>query len=226
MNPKIRKTDFGVYVMKDDTHLSRWVEEERRLDHARNYIEKFRHFIPEGGTVIDAGTSIGDHTVTYASIVGPKGKVIGFEANPDVAECCQLNLKIYPWAECINKGLGESDYNAGIDVNPNVGASSVNIEGRGIHITKLDNYVDYVDRCDLMKVDIEGFEYKMLQGAEKFILKYSPVILMEINRGALESQGADQGQVFSELNLLGYKIDIADGKIGHEMFDILATKCK
>lgn len=212
--------------MVNDTHLSRWVEQDRRLDHAHQYIAKFAHLIPLGGTVIDAGTSIGDHTVTYASRVGPDGRVIGFEANPDVAECCALNMALYPHATIYNVGLSDDYGVAGIAISENVGASHLVNEGRDVKLEPLDAYIDRVDRCDLMKVDIEGFETRMLKGAQGFIKKYSPAIVMEINDGALRKQGSSQQELLIAVQDMGYKYIACDGIIGSAQYDILAVRKK
>lgn len=226
MNPKIKRTPEGIFVMVDDTHLSRWVEQDKRLDHARDYIARFKSYIPEGGTVIDCGTSIGDHTVTYASMVGPNGCVIGFEANPDVWECCCLNLAIYPWAKIYNVGLSNDFGVAGIDVNPNVGASRLTKEGRTVMLAPLDSYINQLSRCDFIKVDIEGCEVKFLKGAEAVLSKYHPAILMEVNSAALASQGASAADIYNLLDQFGYRWAVADGKIGTPQYDIICVHKK
>jgi len=223
MNNAIKRLDNGLFVMVNDTHLSKWVEEEGRLDHARHFLERVRQYIPEGGTVIDCGTSIGDHTVTYSSWVGPEGQVIGFEANPDVYECACLNLAIYPWCKIYNEGLGEAYGVAGISLNDNVGASYLTQNGREVKITPLDAYIDQVTRCDFIKVDIEGCELKFLKGDVNFISKYKPAILMEINDGALKLQDATPALVFHELRRMGYSYKVIDGKAGSAQYEILAT---
>lgn len=222
MNPKIQQTSFGVYVMKDDTHLSRWVEADGRLDHARHQLGKLKYLVPEGGTVVDCGTSIGDHTVTYASWVGPTGKVLGFEANPDVAECCALNLKIYPWATIHNVGLAESAGYADIQLDANVGASHL-VEGKGIKLDKLDSFIEQMNgRCDFIKVDIEGYEPKMIAGAIETIRKFKPAIMMEINKGALERQGYNSDIIFRQFRQLEYDWTVIDGQYSSLQYDILA----
>ena len=77
-----------------------------------------------------------------------------------------------------------------------------------------------------MKVDIEGFELKMIRGGLKFLSKYQPSIVMEINKGALEQQGAAPQDIFKALRELGYFIGIADGDVGSPQYDIFATKRK
>jgi len=223
MNPNIKLTDFGVYVMKDDTHLSRWVENDRRLDHARHELDQFRRFIPEGGTVIDCGTSIGDHTETYATWVGPKGTVIGFEANPDVAECCALNFATRPWVKIHNIGLSNDFGAASINLDPNVGASHLS-EGKDIKLAPLDSFMDEMKgRCDFIKVDIEGYEPRMIAGAMKTITTFKPAILMEVNKGALERQGYNSDILLRQLRQLGYEWKIIGKFFSNLQYDVIAT---
>jgi FkbM family methyltransferase len=227
MNPTIKLTDFGVYVMHEDSHLSRWVEQDGRLDHARGYIEKFAHKIPEGGTVIDCGTSIGDHTITYAQKVGPNGVVLGFEANSDVAECCRLNMEPFPWVKIFNLGLSHERGEAGMDFMENVGASSINTSKKGVKLVPLDDFIPYLNkRCDFIKVDVEGFEPKLLAGGAKLIYDLKPAILMEVNEGALKKQGFKPQDIFSTLRKLRYKWKVVDGVLGSPQYDILATSLK
>lgn len=223
MNPKISRTPEGIFVMVEDTHLSRWVEQDKRLDHARDYIARFKSYIPEGGTVIDCGTSIGDHTVTYASMVGPTGTVIGFEANPDVCECCAMNLAIYPWAKIYNVGVSDDFGVAGIDINPNVGASRLTPNGRSVMLAPLDSYLGQLTRCDFIKVDIEGFEPRFLKGAEAVISKFHPAILMEINSETLAAQRTSPSAIYNLLDQFGYRWAVADGKLGTPQYDIICV---
>lgn len=222
MNTKIKRLENGIFVMVDDTHLSRWVERDGRLDHDHRYLERFRNLVPEGGTVIDCGTSIGDHTVTYASWVGPSGCVIGFEANPDVYECCALNLGVYPWARVFNVGLSNEAGVSGIKVEPNVGASFLIPGGREIMLAPLDDYTKDLKRCDFIKIDVEGFEVRLLLGAKETISRFHPPILMEVNEDALRKQGVSSDLLYECLLSYGYKWRAADGVLSGPQYDILA----
>ena len=68
MNPNIIKTKEGIHVLKNDSHLSRWIEEHGRLDIAAHEISFFAKYIPQGGVMVDAGACLGDHTETYAQL--------------------------------------------------------------------------------------------------------------------------------------------------------------
>lgn len=223
MNNKIKRLGSGIFVMVDDTHLSRWVERDGRLDHAHANIAKFAHLIPEGGTVIDCGTSIGDHTITYASMVGPSGTVLGFEANADVAECCALNLAGYGNTHIYNVGLAEDHGVAGIYVSPNVGASFLTKTGREVMLYPLDHWTRELKRCDFIKVDIEGFEPRFLDGAKETIKRFSPHIFMEVNEGSLGHQGFTSEDIFSRLRALDYHWEAWDCVAGSQ-YDIMCAK--
>jgi hypothetical protein len=132
-------------------------------------------------------------------------------------------MKPYPWAQVLNVGLGEREGFAGIDIIDNVGASRLNPSGTGIEIKTLDSYADSLARCDLLKADIEGYEYKMLLGGERFIQKHKPAVLLEINKGALAAQSATEKGIFDLLKRHGYTWYACDGVMGSEQYDIIAT---
>tara|TARA_R110000822_G_scaffold296395_4_gene418832 strand:+ start:1338 stop:2129 length:792 start_codon:yes stop_codon:yes gene_type:complete len=46
---------------------------------------------------------------------------------------------------------------------------------------KMDDYVDKFDKVDAVKIDVEGAEIMVLNGAKKFIEKYKPAIFLEIH---------------------------------------------
>lgn len=58
--------------------------------------------------------------------------------------------------------------------------------------------------CDLLQLDIEGYELFALKGAEETIKKYSPVIMIEHKKHAAR-YGANPGDVLSYLRDIGYQ---------------------
>lgn len=78
-------------------------------------------------------------------------------------------------------------------------------------------------RCDFIKVDIEGYEPKMIAGAMKTITTFKPAILMEINKGALERQGYNTDIPLRQLRQLGYGWTIIGKNFSELQYDIIAT---
>ena len=105
VNTDILRTPMGIHVLKDDTHLSRWIEREHRLDLDANIVEIAggAHLIPEGGGGINAGAALGDHAVAYSQIVGASGHVYAFEPDPVTYEALRQNVaRLLDRLRCIN----------------------------------------------------------------------------------------------------------------------------
>jgi FkbM family methyltransferase len=54
-----------------------------------------------------------------------------------------------------------------------------------------------LDRIDLLKIDAEGFEWPISQGAEQSIVRFRPSIIFEFGR-AYAARGSDSGSLFAE----------------------------
>lgn len=203
----------GVAVIEGDTHISAWVQEQGTLAIAEIMLTPFRQYIPEGGTVIDVGASIGDHTVTYAEWVGKDGMVAAFEVNPRAYECLVRNTKDLPQVLPIKMGLSDTNSKALLVELDNSGASYLLYGGAEseVSVAPLDSY-EFAN-VDFIKIDIEGYEVKMLEGARETIEASRPVMLVEVNRGALERAGTSAERLFEVLAELGYSMDITDSRI-------------
>lgn len=216
---RIRVTNRGIWVLSNDTHISRWVEQENRLDHDVPTLQRLCRYIKPGDTVVDVGAFIGDHTIAYARAThgAPGGRVLAFEPNAPAFECLKRNLAGFGHVECINAGLSDEPGEMAVAVDPNAGASHLKA-GVGVQIRTLDS-MD-LDRLDFLKIDAEGMELRILAGAERTIVACRPVLYIEINRGALERAGASASAVLQWLGDHGYQVTgVEDGP----QFDVLCV---
>ena len=218
---KIRTTNRGIWVLTNDTHISRWVEQYGRLDFDGHLLPRVLPHIKPGMTVVDVGAFIGDHTHAYAKAVAgvDTGRVIAFEPNPMTFECLKRNMHGHGHVECINKGLGPVPCMMSVSQSPNAGAAHL-VSGSDVEVTTLDSYG--LHACDLIKIDAEGLEFGILQGAWQTIARHNPVLVLEINLGALARNGVIPDDIYSWLRLRGYTN--IDGVEGGTQFDIIATK--
>ena len=60
MPAQIEVLPNGIWVLKDDTHISKWVKQQDRLDHDMNTLPFILPLIKPGDHVIDAGAFIGE----------------------------------------------------------------------------------------------------------------------------------------------------------------------
>jgi len=140
---------------------------------------KFDVTVKSGDVVIDAGAWIGD----YCAYAANKGATVyAFEPVMEtfkwLQKCAELNEgKIYP----IKKGLGNKEEKLKITISEkNSGISSFvanHTDGcEEITITTLDKFVEEnkIDKIDFIKVDIEGAERYLLQGATNVLKTFAP----------------------------------------------------
>lgn len=219
-------TKEGIYVLEHDTHLSRWIEEHGRLDIAEKQIDFYKHLIPEGGTVIDAGASLGDHAMTYAKLVGPKGTVLAFEPNPLAFKALRINLSGYPQVDAINEALFDQAGNGSLAIHPNAGASYISEMAphrEPVRLSVLDDF--NLARLDFIHLDCEGCEHRAITGAWKSIKRCRPAMVIEINHACLKRYGLQESDMRALIDHIGYGwAELEPGHGPHlSQRDILAT---
>jgi FkbM family methyltransferase len=125
---------------------------------------------------LDAGADIGEFTVLASKKIGPGGRIIAIEPNPNDYELLQLNIKKNSCANVIpiNIGLGG-----------NTGERRMEFRERSysFRVDTLENILEKVGlkkRINFIKMDIEGFETEVLsQGID--IIKNADTIAMELH---------------------------------------------
>ena len=156
--------------------------------------EIFRVVLPTGGVAFDIGANVGWHTLLMASLVGNDGRVLAAEANPSVRGRLQdhLNLnrfeqvEVIPYAIANTEGTAkfygpeadDADSGNGHVVTDETGTQHETIR---VETRRLDTIVSagQIERLDLIKIDVEGFEWPVLQGGEQTIAKFRPHIIFE-----------------------------------------------
>lgn len=215
----MKLTAEGIAVIEGDNYLSNDIIAQKRLDVAKDFLEQFRQYIPIGSMVIDVGASLGDYTQTFSEMVGPEGLVWAFEPNPPTFECLVHNTRNMRNVECYPRGLGsvhEARATVIVDTN-NIGASRLVRDTNGkITTWVLDSFEYEMAKSTLrfVKIDAEGWEPLILDGATKTILAVRPVMLIEVNTWPLGKMDFTAEDVFSRLDQLNYKFDRFDGPYG------------
>lgn len=201
----------GIAVIEGDTHLSKWVEDSGTLRIAEKELTPFRKYIPKCGVVIDCGAAIGDHTVTYADWVDLCGRVYAFEPNPEAYECLVNNTLSMPQVSTFCCGLSDVRGLTGIHISPNAGASF--LQDGFWPKTSLLALDAFTLTPDFIKIDVEGYEPKVLRGAADTIARSRPVMLIEVNAGALKRAGSSRDELLKMLSDLEYRAKITDNRI-------------
>ncbi|NCS26876.1 MAG: FkbM family methyltransferase [Microcystis aeruginosa BS13-02] len=167
---KIRFNPSGISAqLWVDPARMRW--EERFLE----------DYLKLGDRMIDVGANIGTLSLRASTLVGAEGEVFSFEANPTLSEFIKdnqtlnqfTNIKIY------NLAVGDSNGTIYFALNKSDDRSRVHLSDQGIAVEKqpLDRVIPDTP-IDLLKIDVEGYEKWVFQGAEKTI-QNSQVVMFE-----------------------------------------------
>ena len=163
--------------------------------------------------VIDIGTNIGWVALNFARL-SKTGKVIGFEPDPFNYRVCKdnidrnalTNLIVLPY------GLGETSAQVNMEIRTpdNRGENRIAPQGSSgsviVDIKKLDdiNEVSSLPNIHLMKLDVEGYELKVLRGAVNTLKKHKPTLFIEVDDDNLNDQGDSSKDLISFLKSNGY----------------------
>jgi FkbM family methyltransferase len=162
-----------------------------------------RAVLPTGGVALDVGANVGWHTLLMANLVGPQGRVLAVEANPSVRQELVRNIRLNRLAQvnvipcavaeserllefCAPTADDPSSDSGHVLTGAKEGADMIRVEARTLDAIASELRID---RLDLLKIDVEGFEWPALQGAERTIAKYRPYILFEFDAAYCDRGG-------------------------------------
>jgi FkbM family methyltransferase len=178
--------------------------------HEFNEMGFLLHFLRQHDTFFDVGANVGSYTLLASSVC--KAKSIAFEPVPSTFNILKQNIEINHIDNLVhleNKGVGKEKgvlkFSASEDTTNHVIANN-EFESNIIQvpIVSLNDYYN-TDKPSLIKIDVEGFETEVLNGAdtllEDTILK---AIIIELN-GSGDRYGYDENQIHEKLLANGFK---------------------
>lgn len=178
--------------------------------------------LKEGDVVFDVGANIGEVTFGMSKRVGNLGMIHSFEPDPFIFSKISRNLRLNSFTNiCLNNvALGDKEQELFLkaQVENNRGGTRINTnskEGKKVKVTTLDFYVQQnaLKKLDLIKIDVEGFEMKVLQGAQEVLQKFKPLLFIEVNDDNLKEQADSAQSLIEFLFKMGYtKIEHSENK--------------
>ena len=153
------------------------------------------YFIPvESQIVLDIGANIGEYSLIASRLVGNLGKVFAIEPNTNSFNILERNIELNNIKNIISINMAVTDStNDKITLyemdTPTVTTMLI-IEGKQnsknsymVKTIKIDDLIrsTNINRLDLLKIDVEGAEVLVLNGALEAIAKYKPNIIIEVH---------------------------------------------
>jgi FkbM family methyltransferase len=184
--------------------------------------------LQDNWTIIDIGAGLGDFTA-YAARHSPHGRVLAYEPFPESFALLQQNVALnnlknvemqpYAIAEkagslALNIGIGEAVQHS----TTQAGAKAIEVQA----ITLQQVFVEHgLDRCDFLKMDIEGGEYAILRGLSVELLKCVQRIALEYHDNTPAGQHAELVQL---LQRNGFQVQVQPNPVHDYLGHLYAAR--
>jgi FkbM family methyltransferase len=177
------------FVNTEDRNLTPWIIMAGKWE--PNVELPLLTYAQPGMTVLDIGAHIGYYTIKMATKVRDGGRVFSFEPNPQVNRMCLENIKINGLAGTAHLhkiALGDEKATATLTYSQS-NMTSANLLGEQeadfsvkVPVEKLDDVLPADATIDLIKLDAEGYESRILGGAKQLLAR-SPKCAIMIELG-------------------------------------------
>lgn len=143
-----------------------------------------------GMHAMDVGAHAGYHTLALAQLVGPAGSVVAVEPNPESASLLSANVALNGFGRIVavheialghlDAGTGLLRVPAGEPKNAHL-TQDLGVPGLPVTMRSLDALLGAAGRIDFLKIDAEGSEAMILEGAMRTLRRERPSIVLEYN---------------------------------------------
>lgn len=174
--------------------------------------------LKSGQTFLDLGANIGYFTLLGASLVGPTGKVIAFEPNPDNCDLIRQSVELNQFQNIILHCNAVGDREAEFFLDWDYDTAHSNSLVKEVPTTSkrvatrtvvLDKILKNDSRIDVMKIDIEGWEGLALRGMTQMLNRDHPIIFTEFFPGMIARfSRIDPKSYLDEIQSLGYRFAV------------------
>lgn len=206
-----------------------------RIDAVEDELAALPDLVRPGDVCLDVGAKHGAYALVLAAAAGDAGRVIAFEPLPGPARVVRAARRLLgarnvtlvraAVSDVAGAGTMRLPVRRGIAVpgrtflaDDTDGLGS-NVEFRrhrsvAAPVVTLDGWcaAHGVDRVDVVKVDVEGAEARVLDGARGLLARWRPMLLVELEDRHLRRFRTSAAEVFARLRALGYEAAVlADG---------------
>lgn len=184
-----------------------------------------RRLIRPGMTVVDVGANIGIYTRFFSGLAAASGRVHAFEPAPLNFTRLQENVDRLANVSLNHAAVGDRSGTIRLFVSDELNVdhrtfdSGDGREGIDVPVVSLDEYFVAGQRVDLIKIDVQGYELSVLEGAKRVLEENRNVkVLMEFWPYGLSKAAVAPSKVIELINSLGFEIRTTSDPYG-SLFD-------
>lgn len=162
--------DVGIYLHRFEREVTDYIDATCK----ENYV------------VLDIGANIGAHCLRFARIVGNEGKVYAFEPTDYAYTKLQRNITLNSFTNIktyqvalSNRKMAQQTISYRSSWRTNGNSSQ---ESSVIDFVRLDDWANQnaVSRVDMVKIDVDGNEFSVIDGGRQLFDKFKPLVIAEI----------------------------------------------
>jgi FkbM family methyltransferase len=174
-----------------------------------------------GDHVAEVGASMGLYALAFAGRVGVEGHVTAFEPDPESISALEANVSVNGWQDrvtVIRAAVGQRNgqvrfasargQESRIEVRPDVRDGVI-----AVPMVKIDDAFAG-RRIDMIKIDVEGFEQQVLEGARTILTeerRRPRAILVEVHPFAWTDAGTTSASFLGLLDGMGFRVEDMQG---------------
>lgn len=182
----------------------------------------FLQHVRPGAVVFDIGAHVGYYSVLASHLAGPSGRVFAFEPRPFNLQCLlrHKELNSLPQLEAFDVCVGASAGSARFESRTGSGTGHLAPDGDlAVKVISLDDWLreGRLVAPDFIKIDVEGAEREVLEGARELLRERRPKLLLSLHSGALNAWAQ------AHLRALGYQLSYVQGTPESEAAEVLAV---
>jgi len=188
-------------------------------------LEAVKRWVKPGSVVWDIGANMGVFSFGAAQFAGPTGSVFAFEADVECAALmtCSLEIRgneeapivVCPFVIAAESGIVPfeiSSYRTAASAIQGFGRFESRGTVRRIPAFSLDELALRFAPPNVIKIDVEGAENLVFQGARQTMERFRPTVLVECSGGSV---GEETGELFRTMNY-EWKPWLCDGAFGQD----------
>jgi len=185
--------------------------------HERYEAALVRRLLSEDAVFYDVGANIGYFTLVAAAALAHHGQIVAFEPGRNAYQRLTENVALNPYRNIRTFPVAVSDREgeAALQVAGDIADSSASLYPAGrsrghpevCRTVTLDRFIraEGLRPPQLIKLDVEGAELAVLQGARDLLAASPPLLLVEMEEKNLRAAGASKVQIAQFLTAYGYR---------------------
>jgi FkbM family methyltransferase len=187
----------------------------------------YERTVRPGDFVVEVGANLGYFSLVFGRAVGPKGRVVSYEPDPDVGQILRRNAAVNGYSNLEVRPVAVADQTGTMTFYRDPKTTGDNRlfshghdrDSFSVPVVTLDeNLAEFSERIDLVKMDIQGAEPLALDGMERLLQERPPRrMLIEFWPHGIAGMGRDPARMIDVLRAAGYHLTRLDDHTEFEL---------